>query len=229
MPHKILIVDDDTELCAMVADYLELEGFSSEAIHDGESGASTACSGSFDAIVLDVMLPRMNGFDALRQIRSQCDTPVLMLTARGEDIDRIVGLELGADDYLPKPFNPRELIARLKAILRRAPSNGEPDLSELTFGPLTLLAAARKVTLKEETLELTSSEFNILECLLQAPGTVVTKETLSEQALGKTLARYDRSIDMHISHLRRKLASVSADAPQIQTIRGIGYQLTLDS
>lgn len=225
---NVLIIDDDTELCEMVCDYLSLEGFHTTCAHNGEDGAKEARSGKHDAVILDVMLPKMNGFDTLRHIRNHTQVPVLMLTARGDDVDRIVGLEMGADDYLPKPFNPRELIARLRAILRRFQASGnEARGSELTLGSLMIQPAARRALLNGEAMELTSSEFNILHCLMRLPEEVVTKEALSEEALGKPLARYDRSIDMHISHLRRKLDDGSGATPLIHTVRGIGYQLAL--
>ena len=227
MTH-VLIIDDDIELCEMVSDYLSLEGFATTCVHNGEDGAEQACSGGYDAVILDVMLPRMNGFDTLRQIRKNTQLPVLMLTARGEDVDRIVGLEMGADDYLPKPFNPRELIARLRAILRRFQVAGSDiHARELTMGSLVIQPTARRALLDGEAMELTSSEYNVLLCLIRQPDAVVTKETLSEDALGKPLARYDRSIDMHISHLRRKLDQSAGAGPRIHTVRGIGYQLTL--
>lgn len=219
----ILIVDDDKELCNMLAEYLESEGFEVDQMHDGESGAKQAQSKEYDAIVLDVMMPKMDGFSVLRELRQHIATPVLMLTAKGDDIDRIVGLEMGADDYLPKPCNPRELIARIKAILRRtqfAPS----AKSTIIFGELEVNPAARKACYQTETLALTSSEYNLLEVLARHAGNVVEKEMLSEQALGKPLTAYDRSIDMHMSKLRQKLGDESQQL--IQTVRGIGYQLT---
>ncbi|MGS2722732.1 response regulator [Porticoccus sp. GXU_MW_L64] len=224
MSQHILIIDDDTELCEMVSDYLTLEGFVTTRVHDGEQGAELGCSGNFDAIVLDVMLPKLNGFDVLRRIRTSSRLPVLMLTARGEEVDRIVGLEMGADDYLPKPFNPRELTARLRAILRRS---GDPEnhQKEQAFAGLSMQPSARRSTLNGAVLELTSSEYNILYTLICRTGEVVSKELISSDALGKPLARYDRSIDMHISHLRRKLADGNPSSPVIETVRGIGYQL----
>lgn len=231
MSQRILVIDDDVELCEMVSDYLTLEGFVTTCVHNGADGADLGCSGDFDAVILDVMLPKMNGFDVLRQLRGERrgekPLPVLMLTARGEDIDRIVGLEMGADDYLPKPFNPRELIARLRAILRRT-DGGNRDNREWAFAGLTLQPSARKALLNGVALELTSSEYNILYTLLCRAEEVVSKELISTDALGKPLARYDRSIDMHISHLRRKLADGNDNSPIIQTVRGIGYQLAID-
>lgn len=225
MSQRILIIDDDTELCDMVSDYLSLEGFDAHSVHTGTEGVEQAINGGFDAAILDVMLPGLNGFDVLRQVRANAQIPVLMLTARGQEVDRIVGLEMGADDYLPKPFNPRELTARLKAILRRFKINQTGGDHKYQMAGLELQPSARRANLNGAALELTSSEFNILEVLIQHPDQVVSKETISEIALGKPLERYDRSIDMHISHLRRKLDDGVPETPQILTIRGIGYQL----
>jgi DNA-binding response OmpR family regulator len=235
MTH-ILIIDDDTELCSMVADYLLLEGFTSLSCHDGSQGVELACNTNFDAVILDVMLPSMNGFEVLRKVRNHSQTPVLMLTARGEDVDRIVGLEMGADDYLPKPFNPRELIARLRAILRRYQSSqftqSKPS-KDIAIGSLKIQPASRRASFNDKILELTSCEFNILEILADNLDEVVTKEFISEHALGKVLTRYDRSIDMHISHLRKKLDECITDnnnhAISIHTVRGLGYQLNTAS
>lgn len=220
---SILIIDDDTELCSMLAEYLESESFEVDQVHDGRSGVTQALANDYDAIVLDVMLPEMDGFSVLRELRQHIYTPVLMLTAKGEDIDRIVGLEMGADDYLPKPCNPRELVARLKAILRRT-QFAPPSNSQINVGELEVQPAARQAMYKSQPLSLTSSEYNLLEVLARHAGNVVDKDTLSEQALGKKLTAYDRSIDMHMSKLRHKLGDESQQL--IQTVRGIGYQLT---
>ncbi len=230
---KVLLVDDDVELCEMLAEYLAPEGFEVESAHDGKSGAQRAVEGGFDVVVLDVMLPRLNGFDALNRIRSSSQVPVLMLTARGDDLDRIVGLEMGADDYLPKPCNPRELVARLRAVLRRTqstvtPKFSAPDSEVLRSGRLELRPGARLAMLGNQTLELTSTEYSLLEVLVRQAGKVVSKEQLSEQALGRDLVRYDRSIDVHVSNLRRKLGPETGEMPLIQTVRGVGYQLTTD-
>lgn len=222
----ILLVDDDTELTGMLSEYLESETFSVDQAHDGLAGLNQARSKNYDAIVLDVMMPEMDGFSVLRELRQSQSTPVIMLTAKGEDVDRIVGLEMGADDYLPKPCNPRELVARLKAVLRRtqfAPQEQE----EIKTGLLEVQPKSRKAFYKSEALPLTSSEYNLLEALARQVGQVVDKETLSEQALGKKLTAYDRSIDMHMSKLRQKLGDEDQDL--IQTVRGIGYQLTVQS
>ena len=224
---QILIVDDDHELSEMLADYLQAEGYSTERVFDGEVGVTTALSGQFDAIVLDVMMPKLDGFEALRQIRGQSTVPVIMLTAKGDDIDRIVGLEIGADDYLSKPFNPRELLARLRAVLRRSQgitAIADKNTSTLSIGLLEIHPAARTAFIEGHTLDLTSTEFNLLQILVQQSGNVVTKESLSQQAIGRPLTRYDRSIDMHMSNLRKKL-SEQGQGSLIITIRGQGYQL----
>ena len=220
---KILIIDDDIELCGMLAEYLESEDFSVDKVHDGVAGVSRAQAKKYDAIVLDVMMPKMDGFSVLRELRPNNATPVIMLTAKGEDIDRIVGLEMGADDYLPKPCNPRELVARIKAVLRRT-QLAPPIQDEIKTGELVILPKSRKAYNAEIELPLTSSEYNLLEVLARQVGQVVDKETLSEQALGKKLTAYDRSIDMHMSKLRNKLGD--EDQQLIQTVRGMGYQLT---
>lgn len=224
---QILIVDDDHELSEMLADYLQTEGYSTERVFDGEVGVTTALSGQFDAIVLDVMMPKLDGFEALRQIRGQSTVPVIMLTAKGDDIDRIVGLEIGADDYLPKPFNPRELLARLRAILRRSQNTSvtrDKEPVTVSIGPLEIHPTTRTVFVDGHVLDLTSTEFNLLQTLVQQSGNVVSKELLSQQALGRLLTRYDRSIDMHMSNLRKKLSEQGADS-LIITVRGQGYQL----
>jgi two-component system, OmpR family, response regulator len=220
---QLLLIDDDTELCAMLGEYLAPEGFTVTALHDGESGARTALSGAFDVVVLDVMMPRLNGIDALRRIRAASSVPVLMLTARGDDVDRIVGLELGADDYLPKPFNPRELVARLRAVLRRGVTASDNTL--VHAGLLVMRPAERTADWRGQTLDLTSTEFNLLEVLARHAGHVVNKDDLAEQALGRKLTRFDRSIDMHMSKLRNKLGMLDDGRSPIQTVRGVGYQL----
>ncbi len=218
---SVLIVDDDQEFAAMLSDYVRDEGFQVDAVHDGKTGLQTARSGNYEILILDVMLPELSGTEVLQKLREFSQLPVLMLTARGDDIDRIVGLELGADDYLPKPCNPREVVARLRAILRRA--NGPPIQAEICNGPLKLNSANRVAQLADQRLELTSTEFSILEILTQRVGTAVSKDELSRHALQRPLGRHDRSVDMHISHLRKKLED---DLPGlIQTIRGVGYQM----
>lgn len=222
---QILIVDDDTELCALVQEYLTEEGFSSKSVHDGEQGLQSGLSGDYVLVVLDVMLPGINGFEVLRRLRSVSKIPVLLLTARGEDVDRIVGLEIGADDYLPKPFNPRELVARIRAILRRAQpgrtAGGEPEV--LSVGDIQLDPATRNVYRDGQSIDLTSVEFNLLEVLLREAGRVVTRERLVNAVLSRKFMPFDRSIDMHVSKVRRKLGDSEDNGDHIKTIRGVGY------
>jgi DNA-binding response OmpR family regulator len=223
--NQILLIDDDTELCELLSEYLGQEGFDVDAVHDGRDAVERARAQTYQIIILDVMLPTQSGFDVLRALRTDDQTPVLMLTARGDDVDRIVGLELGADDYLPKPCNPRELVARVRAILRRTgiDANGSATPERLTVGDVELDPATRSTRCGGDVLELTSTEFGVLQCLLAHVGTVVTKESLSEQALGRKLGRYDRSIDMHVSNVRRKLGHSPDGQQRIKTVRGVGY------
>jgi DNA-binding response OmpR family regulator len=227
-PMAVLLVDDDRELCRMLSEYLTPEGFRLTTVHDGDEALYSLGRHHFDLIVLDVMLPRLGGLDVLRLLRQKNSTPVLMLTARGEDIDRVVGLELGADDYLPKPFNPRELVARMRAILRRSlqlePQAGRRD--RIDAGPLSLLFSSRTASARGETVTLTGAEFRVLEVLMQQVGIVVSREQLTRQVLGRRLTPYDRSIDTHISNIRRKLAAV-ADEISIVNVRRTGYVLTV--
>ena len=220
MSAQVLLADDDVELSGMLSEYLEREGFAVTAVHDGEAAARLALSGGYQIVVLDVMMPKVDGIEALRQIRQTSRVPVVMLTARGDDVDRIVGLELGADDYVPKPCTPRELVARLRAILRRAQpgANGGP----LEIGALKLWPEKRSVQWRGRELALTSIEFNVLEVLMRNAGRVVSKQEISEQALGRPLARFDRSIDVHLSAIRQKLGD---GARLIRTVRGLGYHL----
>lgn len=226
---KILIIDDDEELCELVSEYLGVEGFSVDSVNDGETGLTRARSGDYDMAILDVMLPKMNGFDVLRNLREDSHLPVIMLTARGDDMERIVGLEIGADDYLPKPFNPRELAARLRAILRRtvadADMNGDND--RLTVDGVELVASARTATLDGDDLSLTSVEFGLLRELLLEAGKVVKKDDLSEKVLERELSPYDRSLDMHLSNLRKKLGPRTDGSERIKTIRSVGYIYTV--
>jgi DNA-binding response OmpR family regulator len=227
-PMNVLLVDDDRELCHMLEEYLAPEGFKLAVVHDGDAALYTLSRHHFDLIVLDVMLPRMGGLDVLRLLRQKITTPVLMLTARGEEIDRVVGLELGADDYLPKPFNPRELVARMRAILRRSlllePQPGRRD--RIDAGPVSLHLASRTASARGQTINLTGVEFRVLEVLMQHIGAVVSREQLTRQVLGRRLTPYDRSIDTHISNIRRKLAAV-ANAVSIVNVRRSGYVLTV--
>lgn len=228
---QILIVDDDIELCGLVQEYLTSEGFTLQAVHDGEAGLQKALTNEFALVILDVMLPGINGFEVLRRIRSVSKVPVLLLTARGEDVDRIVGLEIGADDYLPKPFNPRELVARIRAILRRAkpPKAGEAVPEILSVGDVELDPATRSVTRDGQPVELTSVEFNLLEVLLREAGRVVTRERLVNAVLSRKFMPFDRSIDMHVSKVRRKLGDSDESGDHIKTIRGVGYMFARPS
>ncbi len=222
---RVLLVDDDVALAGMLREYLHGEGFDATTAHDGEAGVEEALSGRYAIVVLDVMLPRLSGVEALRRIRAQSRVPVLMLTAKGDDVDRIVGLELGADDYVPKPCTPRELVARLRAILRRSEAGAAGPGGPVTTGPLSLWPERRHAEWEGRPIDLTSTEFNLLEVLARNAGRVVTKAELSEQGLGRPLARFDRSIDVHISSLRQKVGRLADGRSYIQTVRGLGYQL----
>lgn len=221
----VLLIDDDVELAEMLADYLGREGFTVELAHDGESGVHKALAGKPAIVVLDVMLPGLSGIEVLRRIRAASQLPVLMLTARGDDMDRIIGLELGADDYVPKPCLPRELLARLRAILRRTEEREEAVQATLTVGDLVVRPAQRRVEWRGQAIELTSSEFNLIEVLARHAGRTVSKEDLSQQALGRPLARFDRSIDVHLSSIRHKLGPLPDGRSCIQTVFRQGYQL----
>jgi two-component system response regulator CpxR len=229
--NKIIIIDDDEELCELVSEYLTVEGFDVSSVNDGESGLAAALSGEYDMAILDVMLPKMNGFDVLRNLRLESKLPVIMLTARGDDMERIVGLEIGADDYLPKPFNPRELAARLRAILRRAAGDELEGASELTakiaVDGVELTPTSRIVSVDGVEINLTSVEFELLRALLSEAGKVVRKEDLSESVLERKLSAFDRSLDMHISNLRKKLGPRADGSDRIKTIRSVGYIYTL--
>jgi two-component system, OmpR family, response regulator CpxR len=221
----ILMIDDDTGLCELVAEYLALDGFQFTAAHDGKQGLALAQSGNFELILLDIMLPGLDGLSVLKALRSDSYCPVLMLTARGDDVDRIVGLELGADDYLAKPFNPRELVARIKAILRRVELTRTPYAEQnapLTLNGLVLNPNNRQLSCNEQTVNLTATEFLLLEFLMRRAGDVVSKDELSRAVLGKRLQMYDRSLDMHISNIRKKIAPF-CQTEKIQTLRGTGY------
>ncbi|NOR71111.1 MAG: response regulator [Methylomarinum sp.] len=228
---NILIVDDDSELSTMLDEYLEAEGFSVELVFDGKTGVQRALTGFFDVVILDVMMPKLDGFEVLRRIRANSSVPVLMLTAKGDDVDRIVGLEIGADDYLPKPFNSRELVARLHAILRRTQETYQHKksiASVINIGTLEIHPPSRTVIIEGQLLDLTSTEFNLLHTLVKQAGHLVSKETLSKHALDRVLEKYDRSIDMHMSNLRKKMAKYHLDS-MIITIRGQGYQFSKET
>lgn len=213
----------------MLREYLEAEGFDIDLAHDGDSALAMAEAIPYDLLVLDVMMPARNGFDVLKALRRRSSMPVLMLTARSDDVDSIVGLELGADDYLPKPCNPRVLVARIRAVLRRAEVSATADdpVEALRVGDLEMHTGSRTVTLQGAPLAMTSTEYGVLEALLREAGHVVTKAELSERALGRKLTRYDRSIDMHVSSLRKKLGPGPAGQERIKTVRGVGYQFAL--
>ena len=223
--NRILLADDDIELTEMLAEYLSLESFETDAVHDGESALEKARNGKYDLVILDVMMPKLNGFDVLRQLRQHSQVPVLMLTARGDDIDSVAGLETGADDYLAKPCNPRVLVAHMRAILRRAELSDDPVKEEkLLIGDIELHPGTRLVVANGKTVTMTSTEYSVLEALMEQAGQVVSKEQLSERALGRKHNHYDRSLDMHISNLRKKLGPTLDKQERITTIRGVGYQ-----
>ncbi|HAA04213.1 MAG TPA: DNA-binding response regulator [Syntrophobacteraceae bacterium] len=228
---RILLIDDDEELAELLTDYLHPEGFSIKPIYRGDEGVEQALSGEYDLIILDIMLPGMHGLEVLKEIRSRSQIPVVMLTARGEEVDRIVGLELGADDYLPKPFNPRELLARVRAVMRRTRTDSpnishETSQAKFTVGDIEVDMGSRKVHRSGQIVPLTTVEFDLLEILIRSAGTIVTKEDLSQIVLGRRLSPYDRSIDVHISNLRRKIGDETGPgiSEWIRTIRGVGYQ-----
>ncbi len=232
MSQRILVIDDDAELCELLQDYLAREGFALDAVNDGVAGLDRALSGEHGLVILDVMLPGLSGFEVLRRLRERSRVPVLMLTARGEDVDRIVGLEMGADDYLPKPFNPRELVARIRAVQRRASvpvaaGGGLAAPRLVAVGDLELDPGSRSVSRGGEPVELTSVEFSLLEALLLSAGRVVSRDALAEAALGRELSAYDRSVDVHVSSLRRKLGGRQGGAERIKTVRGVGYLYAL--
>jgi len=217
---QILLIDDDAELCGLLVELLSREGFSTECQHEGKRGLDRALHGGFDLVILDVMLPGLDGFEILHRLRAQSRVPVLMLTARGEDLDRIAGLEMGADDYLGKPFNSRELVARIRAILRRqerpASQAGPLEVNGVRIDPGT-----REVTVNGKKVELTTFEFDILDLLMRSAGKVISRDDLMEHLYNRKATPYDRSADMHVSHLRKKLET---ERPLIKTIRGAGYQ-----
>jgi DNA-binding response OmpR family regulator len=225
--ERLLIVEDDVELCGLLAERLRGDGFSLEAVHDGARGLERALSGEHKLVILDLMLPRLGGLDVLRKLRAQSGIPILILTARGEDVDRILGLEIGADDYLPKPFNPRELLARIRAILRRA-SPARSDGERLTAGDITLDTAAREAWINGRQVNLTSVEFSLLEEFMRHAGHVVTRDDLTQSVLGRKLGAFDRVIDVHVSNLRKKLTGGSA-GERIKAVRGAGYQFVVRS
>jgi len=218
---NILLVDDDTELCALLSEFLRREGFTVECANEGNRGLEMALKPGVDMVVLDVMLPGIDGFEILKRLRQQSKVPVMMLTARGEDVDRIVGLELGADDYLPKPFNPKELVARIRAILRRYAPRPPAPSSRIELNGVMVDPGTREAFSNGKPVELTTFEFDILELLMRSAGRVLSRDALMENFYSRKATPYDRSLDMHISHLRKKLENGEA---LIKTIRGVGYQ-----
>jgi DNA-binding response OmpR family regulator len=229
---RILVIDDDVELCELLTNYMVSEGFDVETVNDPAKGIERALSGDHDLVVLDVMLPGINGFEVLRLLRKSSNIPVIMLTARGEDVDRIVGLEMGADDYMPKPFTPRELVARIRAILRRSETgkteeaHAEPP-ERITVGDVELDAGTRTVRRSGKTVDLTAVEFELLDMLLRSAGHIMPRKDLVGKVLGRGLDPFDRSIDVHISSIRKKLGHKVKGMERIKTIRGIGYLYTI--
>ena len=223
---RVLLIDDDAELGSMLTEYLGGEGFIATVVYDGEAGVEAALQGGHDVVVLDVMLPILNGVEVLKRIRQASDVPIIMLTAKGDHVDRIVGLEMGADDYVPKPCYPRELVARLRAVLRRSEGRrGHVRSQDMVLGDLKLQPAQRRATWQECPLYLTTTEFNVLEALMDGGDRVLSKDELSEKALGRPREPYDRSVDVHVSNLRQKLSALAEDAVEIETVRGVGYRL----
>jgi DNA-binding response OmpR family regulator len=223
MLEKILIIDDDAELCEMLSEYLRKEGFEVDSVQHGLRGLERARASEHDLLVLDVMLPGMNGFDLLRELRTSSDVPVLLLTARGDELDRIVGLEIGADDYLSKPFNARELLARIRAIGRRNARSSNAPKHPVNVGDVELDPGSRSITLNGKMLDVTTVEFNLLEMLLRSAGSVVSRDDIASTVLGRELSPFDRSIDVHISKLRKKLGNLPNGRERIKTIRNTGY------
>ncbi len=228
--NRILLIDDDEALCELLTEYLVGEGFEVESVHTGPDGVARALSAAWDAIVLDVMLPGMNGFDVLKRIQAQSETPVLMLTARGEDTDTVLGLELGANDYVAKPCSPRVLVARLRNLLRRkADAPASPAGAERQVGDLAYDTTQRRVRVADQDIELTGAEFNLLVLLLEHAGELVSKEVLAKQGLGRALQAYDRRIETHMAQIRKKLGPLPDGSPRIKTVRGAGYQYLLNA
>lgn len=230
--ERVLLIDDDKALCGLLAEYLDSEGFEVEVVHNGADGLERALSGENHIVVLDVMMPKMNGFEVLRRLRSASRVPVLMLTARGDSVDRIVGFEVGADDYLPKPCDPRELVVRLRAILRRTniaheesikTTTNEKTIKRIKVGDVELETGTRLVKRDNEVVDLTSVEYEMLLLLLESAGRIVGRETLVRAVLGRDLSPFDRSVDIHISHLRKKLGHYIGEVERIKTVRGVGY------
>lgn len=225
MAATVLIIDDDNDFSDLLSEYLQREGFLTEAAYDGKSGYQAALKPNIDIVILDVMLPHLNGFDVLASLKSKTSIPVLMLSAKGEEADQLNGLNIGADDYLSKPCSPRLIAARLRAILRRSELVSSAAAEELMVDNIKMNLTKRLVSVETVEIELTNSEYNILSCLMKEAGKILSKEVLSKQALNKDITIFDRSLDMHISHLRNKFDEIGVETPKIRTIRGIGYVL----
>lgn len=228
--QKILLIDDDVTLTELLKDFLEGESFAVDIANNGESGVQYIMLNAYDLAVLDVMMPGMDGFATLAAIRQHSDIPVIMLTAKGDESDRFAGLEQGADDYVPKPCTPRELTARIRAILRRTSKQAtQTKDTTITVGALHIAPQSRRATWQDQTISLTSVEFNLLALLAEHTGSIVSKETLSEQGMGKPLTKFDRSVDVHISSIRQKLDALGENAPNIETVYRMGYQLVVNA
>ena len=226
---KVLLIDDDKELSQLLSEYLQTEGFAVDTAYDGQTALELALKYPYSAIVLDVMLPVRNGFDVLKNLRQHNQTPVIMLTAKGDTVDRVIGLEIGADDYLSKPCDPRELVARIRAILRRSSQKEvtPSSIERLASGKLSLHLGTRTTTWDNNEVPLTGTEFSVLEILVRQAGQVISKDDMTEQALNRKLTPYDRSIDVHVSNIRKKLTAAGANKELIINVRGAGYMLTL--
>ncbi|HEX4273667.1 MAG TPA: response regulator transcription factor [Rhizomicrobium sp.] len=224
MDH-VLLIDDDHGLSAMLSEYLSSEGFKITAAYNGHEGEAAISQGGFDAVILDIMLPDISGIEVLRRVRGFSSVPIIMLTAKGDDVDRVIGLEMGADDYLAKPYFPRELLARLRAILRRNFRGDQAEADHFKIGGLELSLPRREVNWNGALIELTSTEFNMLSIMMRTNKAVTTKESLSTNVLGRKHEQYDRSVDVHVGNLRRKLAAATQNQCEVETIRGIGYRL----
>jgi DNA-binding response OmpR family regulator len=225
--RRILVIDDDQRLRELLAEYLGGRGFEVDTAPDGDAGLQALRGGGFDLAVLDVMMPGMDGLEVVRELRKTSNVPVVMLTARGDETDRIVGLELGADDYLPKPFNPRELLARIEAILRRSRADAGP-VAVLHAGPIAVDVDRRTVAMRGEPVDLTTTEFEILRALVANAGRVIPRERLMELARGEEYAAFERAVDVHVSHIRRKLGDDSRQPRFVKTVRGVGYTVPRD-
>jgi DNA-binding response OmpR family regulator len=231
---RILVIDDDKELCKLLVEYLTSEGFTVDTAYEGETGIEMVLNSKYGIVILDIMLPGgKSGFDVLQHLRLKTDTPIIMLTARGDDVDRIVGLEMGADDYLPKPFNPRELLARIHAVLRRSQyqrmETRRASDTQCRSGDIVLDSDLRRVWKGNTLLRLTNVEFHLLEILMRNCGTVVSRDTLSKEVLERTLLPFDRSIDVHVSKLRKKICEQESGIDRIRSIRGTGYMFVYSS